>query len=121
MAYITTEDVRKIRNKLKEEFGKTLKFGVRNSHKMKVIVTIKSGNIDFSDILEGEEYCDINHYYLDRYGKHENIFKKIVEIIKTAPDKEWFDNSDIQTDYFHVSYYYSIRVGEFDRPYMMTA
>lgn len=121
MAYISTDDVRKIRNKLKEEFGKNLKFSVRNSHKTKVIVTVKSGNIDFSDILGEHEYCDINHYYLDRYGKHENTFKKIEKIIKTAPERGWYDNSDIQTDYFDVSFYFDIRVGEFDRPYVMTA
>lgn len=121
MAYISTDDVRMIRNKLKEEFGNTLKFNVRNSNKMKVIVVIKSGKIDFSDLLGEYDYCNVNHYYLENYGEYQEIFEKIERIIKTAPQRGWYNNSDIQRDYFDVSYYYDIRVGEYNRPYVKLA
>ena len=66
MAYITTAEVREIRNALKEEFGPELKFGVKKQHHSSVTVTIKKGNVDFSDIMrEGDRgYAQVNHYTL---------------------------------------------------------
>ena len=96
MSYISTEDVKKIRVALKNEFGKKLKFGVRKSaggHS--VGVTIKSGTVDFSD--------------------------KIVEIIKTAPSKKWYNNSDAMIDYFDVAFYFDLNVGDWDNPYKKVA
>lgn len=119
MAYISTDDVRKIRQALKAEFD-NIKFSVRNSNKTKVIVTIKSGKVDFSDLLDDTGYQQINHYYLDRYGHHKPIFEKIEKIIKTAPERGWYDNSNIQTDYFDTSFYFDIQVGQWDKPYMQT-
>lgn len=131
MAYITTEEVREIRNALKEKFGKQgLKFSVKNAHKMEVIVSIKSGKTDFSDIWadkkEGDYgfgYAQINQYHLHHYPKHEKLFGEIIDIIKTAPAKakngrEWFDESDAMTDYFNVCYYFSLNVGSWDKPYI---
>ena len=131
MAYITTEEVREIRNALKEKFGKLgLKFSVKNAHKMEVIVSIKSGKTDFSDIWadkkEGDYgfgYAQINQYHLHHYPKHEKLFGEIIDIIKTAPAKakngrKWFDESDSMTDYFNVCYYFSLNVGSWDKPYI---
>ena len=33
----------------------------------------------------------------------------------------WFDNSDIMTDYFHVKHYVSINVGQWNKPYILKA
>lgn len=131
MAYITTEEVRAIRNQLKEKFGKSgLKFSVRNAHKMEVIVSIRSGKTDFSDLWadkkEGDYnfgYAQINQYYLQNYRDHADLFREIFNIIKTAPatvkgGREWFDDSDSQTDYFHTAFYFSVNVGSWDKPYI---
>lgn len=131
MAYITTEEVREIRKELKEKFDKRgFKFSVRNSKNMEVIVSIKSGKTDFSDLWadkkEGDYgfgYVHINHYHLHNYGEHAELFREIEKVIKTAPAKanggrEWFDESDAQSDYFHTAFYFTINVGSWDKPYI---
>ena len=104
MAYIKTEEVAAIRGQLKEKF-KGLKFSV------------------FSDILDDSGYAQINQYWLNRTGKHEHLFEEIYKVIKTAPasvegGREWFDDSDSMTDYFHTAFYMSVNVGSWDKPYV---
>lgn len=122
MAYIKTEEVAAIRGQLKEKF-KGLKFSVRKQHHSSVIVTIKAGNVDFSDILDDSGYAQINQYWLNRTGKHEHLFEEIYKVIKTAPasvegGREWFDDSDSMTDYFHTAFYMSVNIGSWDKPYV---
>ena len=124
MAYITTAEVREIRNALKEEFGPELKFGVKKQHHSSVTVTIKKGNVDFSDIMrEGDRgYAQVNHYHTYQYGDHANLFDDIVEVIKKAPGnaeggREWFDKSDAMVDYFHTAFYFNLEVGNYSKPY----
>ena len=125
MSYISTEDVKKIRVALKNEFGKKLKFGVRKSaggHS--VGVTIKSGTVDFSDIMRNNNFYDqvqVNQYHLQNYGVHKSLFEKIVEIIKTAPSKEWYNDSDPMIDYFGVAFYFDLNVGDWNNPYKKIA
>ena len=124
MSYISTEDVKKIRVALKNEFGKKLKFGVRKSPSHhSVSVTIKSGTVDFSDIMRNNTYdqVQVNHYHLQNYGVHKSLFEKIVEIIKTAPSKKWYNNSDAMIDYFDVAFYFDLNVGDWDKPYKKVA
>ena len=75
MAYIKTEEVAAIRGQLKEKF-KGLKFSVRKHHHSSVDVTIKAGNVDFSDITDSNGYAQINQYWLDRTGKHQYLFEE---------------------------------------------
>ena len=124
MSYISTEDVKKIRVALKTEFGKKLKFGVRKSSGgHSVGVTIKSGTVDFSDLMRNNTYdqVQVNQYHLQTYGVHKSLFEKIVEIIKTAPSKKWYNNSDPMIDYFDVAFYFDLNVGEWDKPYERVA
>ena len=120
MAYISTEDVKKIRVALKEEFGKKLKFGVRkNAGHHSISVTIKSGEVDFSDLMRTPtEQIQVNHYHLQNYGDHKPLFEKIIEIIKTAPTEQWYDNSDSMIDHFDTAYYFSLSVGDWNKPYL---
>ena len=124
MAYIRTNEVKAIRETLKEEFGPELKFGVKKQHHSSVTVTIKKGNVDFSDIMrEGDRgYTQINHYHLGNYGHHQFLFEDIMNVIKKAPGKaengrEWFDESDSMVDYFHTAFYINLEVGNYSKPY----
>ena len=123
MSYISTEDVKKIRVALKNEFGKKLKFAVRKSPSChSVSVTLKSGTVDFSDLMRNpNDHVPVNHYHLGNYGVHKSLFEKIVEIIKTAPSKEWYNNSDAMIDYFDVAFYFDLNIGEWDKPYERVA
>lgn len=62
MAYISTKEVAAIRGQLKEKF-KGLKFSVRKHHHSSVTVTIKAGNVDFSDLLDDNGYAQTNQYW----------------------------------------------------------
>ena len=124
MSYISTEDVKKIRVALKNEFGKKLKFAVRKSPSHHSVgVTIKSGTVDFSDLMKNNTYdqIQVNQYHLPNYGVHQSLFEKIVEIIKTAPSKKWYNNSDAMIDYFDVAFYFDLNVGDWNNPYKKVA
>jgi len=123
MAYITTDEVKAIRNELKEKFP-NLKFSVRKQHYSSVHVSIKQGDIDFSPLyLDGWKagYLQLNEYHLRNYGEFEPLFQKIVEIVKTAPAKVngrvWYNKSDAMIDYFDTAYYFHVNIGEWDKPY----
>ena len=124
MAYINAEDVKAIRKELKAAFPK-FKFGVRKSTSgMRVDVTVKQGPTDFSDIMRGDGYAQINPYHTGMYGEHSKFFEQVLDIIKTAPmrgegyNKDgWYDRSDAMTDYFDTAYYMSLNVGDYAKPY----
>ena len=137
MAYITTEEVRAIRNALKVKFPNT-KFSVRKNNYSMVDVSILSSNIDFTNVLftstwgdeepEPVDNIQINTYHCDEkhYGEFTELFSSIIDVMKTAPatvegGREWFDKSDSMTDYFHTAYYMSLSVGKWDKPYKMVA
>jgi hypothetical protein len=127
MAYIRTEEVAAIRAELKEAFGKKWRFGVRReAGGLAVAVTIKQGTESFEDQFKhGKGYAQVNQYWIDDHfqdaGEREQI-KKLFNIIKTAPAKapngrEWFDESDAMTDYFHTAFYMHVNIGSWDKPY----
>ena len=101
MAYISTEQVKEIRQNLKNEFP-GLKFSVKREHYSKVYVSIISGNIDF-----GTNYKKCTH-------ETEGVLGKINSIV----NKGNFDESDSMTDYFHVGFYTEISVGRWDYSYI---
>lgn len=137
MAYISADDVKHIRVALKEEFGKTYKFGVKRDHGSGVRITFKSGpafevtqRFDPYKHEEVEmdinEHAQINHYHTHMYGEaNQAILDKVSEIAHTAPakagGKAYYCNDDIQSDYFDRAYYVNIHVGAWDKPYEVTA
>jgi|TARA_Y100001938_G_scaffold148249_1_gene231392 hypothetical protein len=115
MAYITTEQVKEIRNKIKEQFPtkEGWKFSIRRNHYSEISVDIMKAPIN---LLEGEDqergYIQVNRFYPENYT-HGDIFKKITSIAMEGN----FDESDPMTDYFHVGWYYSLSVGKWDKPF----
>jgi len=124
MSYINAKDVQAIRKELKIAFP-GYKFNVRKDRHTSVDVTLVSGPMDFTDILQGQDHGEINPYHLGNYGKHQQMFQTIVDIVKTAPargdgywaGKGWYDRSDSQSDYFDTAYYFRISVGDWAKPY----
>lgn len=123
MAYISTEEVRAIRNGLKAKFP-NLKFSVTKDNHTSVNVSIMAGNVNFDEVFRDEprRHFQVNHYHLGNYGEHAQLFEQILEIIHTAPGtveggREWFDKSDAMTDYFHTAFYIHINVGKWNKGY----
>ena len=124
MAYINTEDVALIRKTLKAELPE-FKFAVRKEASgLAVNVAIVEGKTDFSPLFKhehliGRSHAQINPYHLYQYGEFEPLFEKIVTIIKTAPNNQWYDRSDAMVDYFDTAYYFHLNVGNWDKPYKL--
>jgi hypothetical protein len=126
MAYISALEVKEIRKELKKEFP-TYKFSVRKQQHS-VAVNLLSSDIDLQREFQNpnESYEGINQYWLDDQWSAPvaKVFKKMLQIIKTAPAKavggeEWFDDSDSSTDYFNTAFYIEMSVGEWDKPYVL--
>ncbi len=107
MAYIKSEEVKEIRNELKSLFP-NLKLSVTREHHSVLNVAIMEGNIAFE-----KEYEQVNHYNLDN-KKH----KLILKLINHVSNRKNFDKSDSMTDYFHVGYYFHLRIGKWDKGYV---
>jgi hypothetical protein len=115
MAYITREEISNIRKKLKKEFP-NIKFSVRGKNHSTVDVAIMESDIEFSDILKGRDYVQLNPYYADEhYPEYKDLFSKITEIMKS---QNWYDKSDTMTDYFDTAYYMHLEIGRWDKPYV---
>ena len=135
MAYISTEEVAAIRKELKAQMPE-YKFSVKKCHHSSVTVAFMKGpaweTFQSRDRYTGEMHDDamddheqLNHVWAeDFYGeKNAAIIKKVEKIIKTAPVKaggrEWYDDSDSQSDYFDTAFYMSIHIGAWDKPYQV--
>lgn len=139
MAFITKSEVQAKSVKLKEinkKYSVKASFSGSNSGTLKL--TIQSGKIDFIT-----SYCDcsknnilvvaqsviqnvmnkkniqVNHYYMQRHfdGVALNYLQEVYELMQEGH----YDHSDIMTDYFDCSWYNSIEIGRWNKPYELIA
>lgn len=120
MAYVSVEMTKAVRAALKAKF-KDFKFSVRkDAHCSGLYITILKSPVDLTVDLHGRSYGEINHYHVENY-KHADIYKSIIkEMFKATASVgcEFYDDSDVQTDYFNCAYYYYLQVGNYDKPYV---
>lgn len=129
MAYISAEDVKAIREELKQAFPKW-KFSVRKgSGSLSVDVNIMQGTCAFAEGFEksfqGRRYCQVNQYWIKDHWKDEDDQKALIqinEIMHNAPGRRdpsraYFDESDAMTDYFHTAFYTHLSIGKWDQDY----
>lgn len=137
MAYINANEVKEIREQLKARFP-NLKFGCRKgSGSLSVDVTIKSGDIDFFENYNrvvsarpgayrggqpAEKSMQVNQYWLSEHfeGVALETLQGVMDVIKTAPSRKWYDKSDAMTDYFDTAFYIHLNIGEWNKPYQLT-
>ncbi len=125
MAYMNQEKKAKIAAKLKpilKKFGLKGSLSVHNHSS--IVLTIKSGSVDFfTDSGNPEDArkfgIQVNHYwYKDHFtGKAKEALSEIVPAMYSA---DYYDNSDAQTDYFDTAYYVHVNVGKWNKPYVFT-
>jgi hypothetical protein len=114
MAYFNQEMKKAIAPKIKAllaEYG--MKGSLSVNHHSSVVLTLKSGPLDF-----GQKAGDVNVYWIDQHytGRAREFLQKAYKILMQG---NW-NNSDIQTDYFDVGWYVDIKVGRWDKPYQLT-
>ena len=116
MAYVSQD--------LKKQLTPTIKavlkrYGMKGSISVQnhstLVVTLSQGSIDFGQ-GERDGYIQVNPYWIDDH--YEGTARDfLTELLAAMRGPDFFDDSDIMTDYFHVSHYTSINVGRWDKPY----
>jgi len=114
MSYISTEEVKNIRETLKKEFPQ-IKFSVTCEHNSSVNICIMKSPFDLNT-----NHSSLNPYYpTKKYG--EDFYNTLVRIIEIAKGQGWYDRSDIMTDYFDTAYYIDINIGKWNKPYICSS
>jgi hypothetical protein len=113
MAYVSQEDKAKLAPVIKYVLAKYgMKGTISVRHHSTLVVTVKSGNIDF-----GGTDIDVNVYWINEHytGRARDFLNELHQAMM-GPD--WFCDDDAMTDYFHRSHYCDIRIGNWQRPYV---
>lgn len=123
MAYMSQEKKKEIHGKLKGVIPKGWKWSLAVRNHSTLCLTIRSAPINLIEEAVGEKgglSLDINHYHLERlYFKNNKSLLELFKKIKATMNDGNFDNSDIMTDYFHVGWYVDIKIGSWDKPFIV--
>lgn len=105
------------------------KYNVKGTLKVRshstLVLTLKKGQIDFLDSFvkttkpnKVPESINVNPYWYSSHfdGKALDFLN---EVIPEMYGKDYYDHSDIQTDYFNCSHYIDINIGTWDKPYVL--
>ena len=124
MAYVSQE--------MKKELAPAIKY-VLKKYKMKasisvrnhstLAVNIKSGAIDFTgNYTHGDQYIQVNEYWIDDHYANNTVAKNFLnELLAAMKGSKYYNNDDAQSDYFDRSHYTDINVGNWNKPYELTA
>jgi hypothetical protein len=132
MAYVSQEMKAKLAPTIRaicKRYGIKASIAVR-SH-MTLVLNIRQGSIDFvgnfnrvASARHPDRFnpatgsIDVNtHWYHEHF---DGVAKQFLdEMVAAMKGPEYFDHSDIQSDYFHRSHYIDINIGQWDKPYAL--
>ena len=116
MAYISTEEVKVIREELKKNFPSRLgwKLSIVRRDYLSLSISIIQAPFELRND-QNNAYEQVNQYWIESRENKQSIppLKKIFEIA----NKNNYDRSDVQSDYFDVGYYLNISIGHFGKPF----
>ena len=126
MAYFSQEQKKQLSPAIKaicKKYGIKASIAVDNGATL--VLNIKSGKIDFignfqettNKSVDNDGCLSINPYWFKEHFSGEA--KDFLTEVLVAMNIGNFDNSDIQSDYFHVGWYTDISIGRWDRPYII--
>ena len=124
MAYMNQEMKAVIAKKVKPILAK---YGVKGSLSVRnhstITLTVKSGKIDFFEDYGDREDArkfgiQVNPYWFHEHfeGPSKKFLDEVFDALKSA---DWYDKSDIQSDYFNTAYYYGVNIGKWNKPYVL--
>jgi len=118
MAYVSQQDKKDLAPAIKAVLKKyNMKGSISVRHHSTLVVTVKSGAIDFSDYMRGDTYIDVNTYWIDQHysGTARDFLNELLDAMKGP---KYFNNDDAMTDYFSRSHYTDITIGTaWNKPY----
>jgi len=117
MAYVSQADKKALAPAIKAVLNKYgMKGSIRVRHHSTLVVTVKSGAIDFSEYMRGDAYIDVNPYWIDTH--YSGIARDFLnELLDAMKGPKYFCEDDSMTDYFSRSHYTDINIGKWDTPY----
>lgn len=118
MAFFSQQKKARIQPKIKElckQYG--LKGSLSIRHSSTVVLTIHSGPLDFN--LGERDHKLVSDYWMEKNYSGETLefLRKAFAILNTGNH----DRSDMMTDYHDVGHYIEIRIGRWDKPYVLEA
>lgn len=123
MAYVSQADKAELVPAIKAVMKKyDMKCSISVRHHSTLVVTVKSGAIDFSEHLESakawaNDYIEVNTYWINDHYK--GIIRNFLLELKDAMEGPGFyNNDDVMTDYFNRSHYVDINIGQWGKPYV---
>ena len=146
MAFISQEDKKELAVGIKAVLKKyKMKGSISVKHHSTLVVKLKSGEVDLigaynqnaveraikevainPDHISNLEHClsrgyfDVNTHWIEE--NYEGVVRDfLVELKEAMLGENYFDHSDIMTDYFHCSHYIDIEVGTYEKDYECTA
>jgi hypothetical protein len=126
MAYVNQATKTTIAPKIKAICAKyKVKGSLSIRHHSTLVLTIKSGAIDFignGNVTCGQAntsgYEQINPYH---YGSHySGKAKKFLQEVLAEMNAGNHDNSNAQIDYFDVGWYVDVNIGKWNQPYALS-
>ncbi len=136
-----TEITKEIRAELKAEFPKC-KFSVTTKHGLEINVHLmKAPTSPFASLdYIGEHYeqypashdgtdVQLNHYYITQDRQERWVSNcahltaeaaEMLQRVVKISNRENYDNSDHQVDYFDVGYYFHLAVGKWNKPFTIS-
>lgn len=119
------------------------KYGVKgtlSTTKSSITLTLRDGYVDFVADMKDERFDTLNglqtvdkaalrargftvnpYWYQETYKDGSEAKAFLAEAITAMEAADYYDRSDIQTDYFDTAYYFHIHVGTWQKPYVCTA
>ena len=125
MAFMNQEKKAAIAVEVKKVMPKGWKYTLGVKHHSTIVLTISSAPIDLVALSKYDEqnkrdgYLSLNEYHLEHAFSGELL--DTFAALKAALNLNNHDRSDISTDYFDVGHYVSMRVGRWDKPFVMAA
>ena len=124
MAYMSQEHKAKLAPTIKaicKKYNVKASLAVRNHSTL--VLNVKQGDIDFYGDYghpgAAEQFgIQVNPYHYQSHftGRSKDFLS---EVIPAMYGSDYFDESDIQTDYFHCSHYIDVNIGQWNKPYAL--
>jgi hypothetical protein len=136
MAHVSQETKAKLAPTIKAILKKyKLKGSLSVRNHSSLVLNIKSGSIDFIKSFDsvrdqrpeynGEKLIRTHNIQVNPYWYHEHFTGEalafLTEMVPAMKGPDFFDHSDMQTDYFHCSHYFDINVGQWNKPYELVS
>lgn len=125
MAFISQEEKKAIAAELKKVIPQTWKYSLSVQDNSTLTLTIASAPLDLAGIVGANrkhgatrDHVQLNQFYLStEFAGNVEMCELFAKIYQTMKGKEYFDDSDSQSDYFHLKHYIRLNLGKWDKPF----